>query len=122
MRTGVYQPVSIRGTPAQEPPFSGSQRLHRRTHSDFDAITLGFGCATVDGHQQVMRVRTRVDRASDLGHPERHPIMLEEWEDQAELIPIEHTLRFADDDSVKTTVRILELTQQRGGSWSALPR
>nr|WP_240167841.1 hypothetical protein [Streptomyces noursei] len=69
-----------------------------------------------------MRVGTRVDRAADLGNPERHPVMLEEREDQAELIPIEHALRFTDDDCIKTAVRILQLTQQRGGSRSALPR
>ena len=55
-------------------------------------------------HDQVVGLVVGVDRAADLGHPQRHAVVREQREGVAELVAVERPLRLPDHDGVESAV------------------
>ncbi|HEY3907198.1 MAG TPA: hypothetical protein VGM14_25055 [Streptosporangiaceae bacterium] len=106
MRADVNKLVAVRRASAQETALDLSLSCHRGADPDLDAIAFAFGDAAEDGHDQVVRFVVRVDRASNLGHPQLHAVVGEQREGVAELVAVERPLRLADNHCFKATVRV----------------
>ena len=73
-------------------------------------------------HDQVVGLVGGVDRAADLGHPQRDAVVVEEREREPVLVAVERAVRLADHHGVELAGRVLELGEQRGCLRAALPR
>jgi hypothetical protein len=111
VRARVGEPVAVGRPPAEEPALDLRLGGHGRADADLDPVPLALGYAAEHGHHQVVGL---VDRAADLGHPQRHAEMLEQRERQAVLVAVERAVRFADHDGVEASIGVLELGEPRG--------
>ena len=115
VRPGVDQLVAVGRPAAEEAAFDLGLGGHGGADADLDPVALAFGQAAEDGHDQVVGLVGRVDRAADLGHPQRHAVVLEQREGVAELVAVERPLRLADHDGVEAAVR--GRRARRGAGW-----
>jgi hypothetical protein len=98
------QPVSIRRPAAEEAAFELGLRCHGGADADLDAVPLALRDPAEHGHDQVVGLVVWVDRAADLGHPERHAVVGEDREGVAELVAVERSLRLPHDDSLESVL------------------
>jgi len=69
VRPAVGQLVAVGRPAAEEATLGARLRDHGGADVDLDAVALALGHPAVELHHEVMRVRSRVDGASHLGHP-----------------------------------------------------
>jgi hypothetical protein len=54
--------------------------------------------------------RAGIDRTADFGDPQLHLVMGQQWQGQAELVPVEGPVWLTDDDCLEAAVRIGKIT------------
>ena len=69
MGVSVNEPVTVGGSATEEAAFGGGLGGHGRADPDLDAGPLSLGHAAVQGHDQVVGLGARIDRAAHLRHP-----------------------------------------------------
>jgi len=106
MRSDVDELVTVRRAAAQEPAFQLRLRGHRGPHPDLDAVPFALGDTAEHGHDQVVRLVLGVDRAADLGRPQRHLVVSEDRERVAELVAVEGALRLPHHDRAEPACRV----------------
>ena len=111
VRTGVDDAVAVRWPTAEESPLGPGLRGHRGPHPDLDTAPFALTHPAEHRHDQIVGFAGRVDRPADLRHPQRHPVVFEQREGQAELVAVEGPVRFADDDRVEPTPRVFQRVQ-----------
>jgi len=62
-----------------------------------------------------------IDATTEFRHPEVDAVVAEEWEDEPELVAVEHPVRLADYDRVKASARVAESVEKSCGLRPALP-
>nr|WP_049575307.1 hypothetical protein [Streptomyces sp. SBT349] len=121
VRACVREPVAVGRATAQEAAFESRLGGHRGAHPDLDAGAFALAHPAEDGHHHVVGFGFGVDGTADLRHPQGHAVVGEDGEGQAELVPVEGTLRLADHHGVEAPVGVFERVQQRGGARPACP-
>ena len=105
MRTGIDKLVPIWRATAKEAAFDRGLGSHGRADVGLDACALTLAHAAVEAHDEVMGFGTRINRATDLGHPQLDSIVREDREGESELIAVERSLRLSDDHCVERSTR-----------------
>jgi len=118
----VHDAVPVGWPAAEEPALHDRLGTHGGPHPDPDAGTFAFAHPAEDRHHQVVRFAVRVDRATDLRHPELDAVVDEQRERQPVLVAVEGALRLADHHGVEAAVGVLERREQKGGCRPAFPR
>ncbi|MEO3852769.1 hypothetical protein ABGB09_35000 [Streptomyces sp. B8F3] len=121
MRAGVGEPVAVRWAPALEAALDFDLGAHGRARADLDPVALTLTHASEDGHDHVVGFGVRVDRPAHLRDPQRHAVVGEDGEGEAELVAVEGTLGLADDYGVKAAVGVFEGFQKRRCLRAAAP-
>ena len=114
VRPGVDQLVAVGRPAAEVAAFEVRLGGHRGADADLDPVPLALADAAEHGHDQVVGLVVRVDRAADLGHPQRHAVVGEQREGVAELVAVERPLRLPDDDRVEAAAGVGQCGEQRG--------
>nr|WP_250907032.1 hypothetical protein [Nonomuraea sp. NEAU-A123] len=115
MRTGIRKPVTVRRPASEIAALHFGLRRHCRSDPGLDPVSLAFTDPAEHRHDQFMGLVHRVDRAADLGHPQVHPVMLEEGEGKTELVAVEGALGLAHYDGRKAAVGVGQFGEQQGG-------
>src|SRR5712691_2353229 len=76
LRASAGEPVAVWRAPAAGTDVDLGLGGHGGADSDLDALAFAFGDGAEDGHDQVMGFVVGVDRAADLGHPQRLAIVV----------------------------------------------
>ncbi len=122
VRARVSKAIAERRSATLEPALDRDLGLHRGPDAGLDAVAFAFAHAAVERHDDFVRVTAGIDCASDLRNPELHAVVNEDREGQAELVAVERSLRFADDDGVETAIGVGEGLEETGGFRSSRPR
>jgi len=62
----------------------------------------------------------RIDRPTDLGHPQGHAVVIEKLEGVAELVAVKGSLGLTDYHGVKPSIGVAKLGEQDRSLWPAL--
>ncbi|HEY3942343.1 MAG TPA: hypothetical protein VGL60_07640 [Acidimicrobiales bacterium] len=122
VRSGVGQLVAVGRPSAEEAPLGAGLCGHGGADADLDAVALSLGHPAVERHHEDVGVRSRVDGASHLGHPQLHAVVGEDGEGEAELVAVEGAGGLADDDRLEAAVRPGQRVEERGRLGAAIPR
>jgi hypothetical protein len=122
MRSSVRYQVAKGGPPAKKPALDLGLCGHGSAHPDLHPLPLSLAHPAEHAHYQVMGLVGRVDRATDLGHPQRHPVVLENRESQAILVAVERPVWLADYYCLENSPGIAQVRQQPRRLRATLPR
>nr|WP_263656560.1 hypothetical protein [Nonomuraea aurantiaca] len=111
----IREPVTVWRAPSEKAAFHLRLSGHSRTDPGLDPVSLALTDATEHRHDQFVGLVHRIDGAADLGHPQVHPVMLEEGEGETELVAVEGALGLAYYDGRKAAVGISQFGEQQGG-------
>jgi len=92
----------------KEAAFDGCLGGHRGADSGFDAVAFTLAHPAVEVHDDLVRIRARVDGTANFGDPQSDPVVDKHGEGETELVAVESPLRFADHHRVEPPVRIGE--------------
>jgi hypothetical protein len=106
VRAGVDQQVTVGWAPAEVAALCLGLGGHGGADADLDSVPFAFAEAAEGRHDHVVGLVVRVDRAADLGDPQRHPVVREEGEGVAELVAVERPLRLPDNDRLEPAVGV----------------
>src|SRR5437899_1285893 len=85
MRSGVGEHVAVRWSSSKEAALHCVLRGHRRADSRLDPVAFALAHAAVEAHDEIVRVRSGVNGAADLGHPQLDVVVDEDGERESEL-------------------------------------
>jgi len=122
MWTGVDQQIAIRWPTTEIAAFDLGLGGHGGPDADLDPVALALGYPTEHTHDQVVRLVAGVDRAADLGHPQRDLVVLEQRVGVAELVTVESPLRLSHHDRVEAPVGVGQRGEQPAGLGPTLGR
>lgn len=122
VRARIHQPVPVRWAAAEVTTLVAGLHGHRGTDSDPGAGDLPLRQDPEQHHQLLMPGQARVDRPTQLRHPQRHPEMLEQRRHHRELIAIERALTRANDHRIKAAARIRQRRNKPGRLRATRPR
>ncbi|MEO3874189.1 hypothetical protein ABGB18_35770 [Nonomuraea sp. B12E4] len=122
VRSRIREPVTIRRAPAQEAAFDLRLSFHGGADAHLDAVALALTDPAEHQHDQLVGLVGGVNRSADLGHPQGHPVVIEELEGIAELVAVEGPLWLAHYDGVESPVGVAQLAEQGSGLRSPLRR
>jgi hypothetical protein len=122
VRADVGQGVPVGRPAAEVAAFDVGLGGHGGADPDLDPVPLAFGDAAEHAHDQVVGLVVGVDRAADLGHPQRHAVVGKQRVGVAELVAVERPLRLPHHHRVKSTVGVGQRGKQTAGLGPALRR
>ena len=112
MGSRVREHIAVRGSAAEEAALDRGLCGHRGANACLDPVAFALAHASVEAHDEIVRVGAGVDRAADLGHPQLDAVVHEHGERESELVAVERALRFADDDGVPAAARSRNASEQ----------
>ena len=112
VRTGVDQPVTVRWSTTKISRRVLRQCRHRSTDTHLDSRALPFAHAAEKSHHQVVCLRTGIDRAADLRHPQADSVMRKHRERERELRTVERAGRFPNHHRIELTVPRTDINKQ----------
>jgi len=106
--TSIAEAVAVRRSTTEETSFDGCLRGHRCSDPGLDAVPFAFAHASVERHDEIVCIAARIDS----GDPEGDAVVHEDREGESELVAVERSLRFADDNRVEAARRVGERLEQ----------